>query len=81
MEDMHQQRVNQMIKSAEGSAGLLYKITKPTAWRGGAQILKKEDEDARLVDTVKQRGKNWQSIGNVMKTYRIWRKSLGKWRS
>ena len=41
MEEMHQHKVAQMIKSAEGSAGLLYKITKPTAWRGGAQILKK----------------------------------------
>ena len=28
----HQQRVNQKIKSAEGSAGLLHKLTKPTAW-------------------------------------------------
>ena len=32
-------RVNQMIKSAEGSAGLLHKITKPA-----------EDEAARLLD-------------------------------
>ena len=41
MEDMHRQSVNQMIKSAEGSAGLLHKLMKATAWRGGAQILKK----------------------------------------
>ena len=27
MEELHQQRVNQMIKSAEGSAGLLHKFT------------------------------------------------------
>ena len=40
MEDMHQQKVTQMIKIAEGSAGLLHKSTGPTAWRGGAQILK-----------------------------------------
>ena len=39
-----------MMKSAEGSAGLLHDITKPTAWRGGTQILKKEEEDARLLD-------------------------------
>ena len=51
MEELHQQRVNKMIKSAEGSAGLLHKLTKPTAWRGGAQILKKEEEDARLLDS------------------------------
>ena len=29
MEEMDQQKVTQMIKSAEGSAGLLHKITKP----------------------------------------------------
>ena len=28
--EMHQQKVTQTIKSAEGSAGLLHKITKPT---------------------------------------------------
>ena len=39
MEDLHQQRVNQMIKSAEGSAGLLHMITKPAARRGGVKIL------------------------------------------
>ena len=44
MKKLHQQLVIQMIKSAEGSGGLLHKITKPTAWRGGAQILKKEEE-------------------------------------
>ena len=42
--------VTQMIESAEGCAGLLHKVTKPTAWRGGAQVLKKEEEDARLLD-------------------------------
>ena len=50
MEEMHQHKVAQMIKSAEGSAGLLHEITKPTPWRGGAQILEKEEEDARLLD-------------------------------
>ena len=50
MEVMHQRKVEKMIKSAEGSAGLLHKITKPTIWRGGVQILKKEEEDARLLD-------------------------------
>ena len=51
MEELHQQRVIQMIKSAEGSAGLLHKeIHEATAVRGGAQILKKEEEDARLLD-------------------------------
>ena len=39
MEELHQQMVNHMIKSAEGSAGLLHKFTKPTAWRGGVKEL------------------------------------------
>ena len=50
MEEMHQHKVPQMIKSAEGSAGLLHKISKPTPSRCGAQILEKEEEDARLLD-------------------------------
>ena len=48
-----------MIKSAEGRAGLLHKLTKPTAWRGGAQILKKEEEDARLLDRCEAKRKEW----------------------
>ena len=72
---MHQQRVNQMIKSAEGSAGFLHKITKPTACRGGAQTLEKEEEDARLLD---QRGKNGQSTGNLTKVCRTWRTSSSR---
>ena len=37
MEEMHQHKVAQMSKSAEGSAGLLHKISKPRALeeRGG----------------------------------------------
>ena len=43
-------KVSQMIMSAEGSAGLLHKITMPTSWRGGAQILKREEGDVRQLD-------------------------------
>ena len=57
MKDMHQRRVNQMIKSAKGSAGVLHKFTKPTAWIGGAQILKKAEEDARLLDRCEAKRK------------------------
>ena len=57
MKDMLEQRVNQVIKSAEGSAGLLHKITKPMAWSGGAQILKKAEEDARLLDRCEAKRK------------------------
>ena len=53
-----------MTKSAEGSAGLLHKITKPTMWRRGVQILKKEKEDANLLErceaTRKEWSKHWQ---------------------
>ena len=58
MEEMHQRKVEKMIKSAEGSAGLLHKITTPTMWRGGVQILKKE-EDARLLDRCEAKRKEW----------------------
>ena len=59
MEELRQLRVSQMIKSADGSAALLHKITKPTAWRRGAQILKKEEEDVRLSDRCEANKKEW----------------------
>ena len=50
-----------MIKSAEGSAGLLHKISKPTAWWRGVQIWANEEEGARLLDCcAAKRGKNGQ---------------------
>ena len=48
-----------MIESVAGSAGLLHKITKPTAWRGGTQILGIEAEDAGLVDRCQAKRKEW----------------------
>ena len=36
IEDVHQQKVTQMITSLEGSAGLLHKISMRSAWRRGA---------------------------------------------
>ena len=59
MEEMHQHKVAQMIKSAEGSAGLLHKNSKPTAWRKGVQILVNEEEDARLLDRCEAKRKEW----------------------
>ena len=71
MEEMHQHKVAQMIKSAEGSAGLLHKISKPTAWWRGVQILANEEEDARLLDCcAAKKGKNGQNTGNVMRRCR-----------
>ena len=43
MEEMHQRKVKKMIKSSEGSAGLLHKITKPSMWRRGVQIVSDEE--------------------------------------
>ena len=59
MEEMHQRKVEKMIKSAEGSAGLLLKIRKPTICRGGVQILKEEEEDARLLDRCEAKKREW----------------------
>ena len=57
----------QVIQSAEGSA----------AWRGGAQILKKEDEDARLLDRCEAKRKEWanhwqrnESVGKASRLYK-----------
>ena len=55
-----ERKVEKMIKSAEGSAGLLHKITKPTMWRRRVQILRKEEEeDARLLDRCEAKRKEW----------------------
>ena len=71
MEEMHQKRVAQTTKSAEGSAGLLHKIMKPAAWRGETQIRKTEAEDARLLDRCaakrKELAKHWQCDESVHK--------------
>ena len=40
----HQKLVSRMIASADGGAGLLHKITKPTAWRRGVQVLERRRE-------------------------------------
>ena len=55
-----------MIKSGEGSAGLLHKITKPTLWRGGAKR--------------KEWAKHWQSdesVQNVDKPSGLYKKGVG----
>ena len=59
MVEMHQHKVAQMIKSVEESAGLLHNLSKPTAWRGGAQILVNEEEDATLLDRCKAKWNEW----------------------
>ena len=78
IEERHHQNVAQMIKSAEGSAGLLHKITQPTAWRGGAQILKKEENSSLLDRCEAERKELAKSTGSVMRMYKSWRISSEK---
>ena len=44
----HLKLVSRRTKSADGGTSLLHKITKPTAWRGGVQILTEEEEERRM---------------------------------
>ena len=64
MEVEHQKLVSRMIDNSQGGAGLLHKITKPTASRGGLQILWEEEQDAkpsaRCEDKRKQWSTHWQ---------------------
>ena len=65
MEEMHQHKVAQMIESAEGSAGLLHKITKPAPRRGGAQIFERRRRGCevaldRFEAKRKERSIHWQ---------------------
>ena len=39
--------------------GCLHKITKLAAWREGVQILKKEEEDVRLLDRCEAKREEW----------------------
>ena len=78
MEEMHQRKVEKTMKSAEGSAGLLHKITMPTMWRRGIQTLKKEEEDARLLDRCEVKRKELAKHGNVTRKYRICKTSHEK---
>ena len=69
MDEMHQRKVQKMIKNAEGSAGPPHRIPKPTMWRGGVQI---QEEDARLLERCEAKRKEWanhwqcdESVQNV----------------
>ena len=81
--ELHRQNVAQMIESAEGSAGLLHKVNKPTAWRGGAKILKKEEGDARLLERCEAKrtewAKHWQCDEDVQNVHdKQWKNNLKK---
>ena len=55
MEEMHQQKVSQMIKKCRRWC---WAFTQ--AWRGGVQILKETAEDAKLLDRCEAKKKNGQ---------------------
>ena len=59
MEVEHQKLVGRMVKSADGRKGLLHTITNPTAWRGGVQILKEEEEDVKPLARCEEKRKEW----------------------
>ena len=69
---MHQRKVEKVIESSEGSAGLLHKITNLTMWRGGVQ-------DARLLDRcegeeTRNGQRHWQSDEEIQnKQNKPWR--------
>ena len=51
--------VSRMIASAEGGACLLHSITKPTAWRGGVQVLEEVERDAKPLQRCEEKRKEW----------------------
>ena len=57
----HLKLVSRTIKSADVSAGLLHKITKPTACRGGGRILKKV-EDAKPSAGCEEKRQEWAKL-------------------
>ena len=58
-EEQHQKLVSCMIPAAEGGAGLLHEITKPTAWRGVVPVLQEDARDVRLWDRCEEKRKEW----------------------
>ena len=56
----HPKLVSFIVVGAEREAGLLHKITKPTAWRGGVQVLEEEEEkDVRTCNRRKEQRHEW----------------------
>ena len=59
MEEMHQQKVEQMIKSAEGSAGRLHRITKPKLWRRRSTVLGERRGGCEVVGLLCGKKEKW----------------------
>ena len=56
---------------ADGRTGLLHKITKPTAWRGGVQILEEEEKDVRPLATGEEKGREWAKTSSATRRWKI----------
>ena len=56
-EEEHQKLVRRMIASAEGGAGWLHRISKPTVWREGIQILREEEDNNRPMERSEEKKK------------------------
>ena len=76
-------RRKSVVRSADGSTELGHEITKPTAWTGGGQILKKEEEVAKPLGRCEEKRKEWsrQSTGNVERKCKIRKTSRRKLKS
>ena len=61
-EEEHQKLSSRLISSAEGGAGFLHKIPKPTAWRDGLQVLKELEEGAKPLN----RGEKKERVGEAL---------------
>ena len=90
VEEEHRKYASQLIRSADGGAGLLHTVTKPTTWRGRVQILKEEEEDAQPLARCEEKRKEWEKhwhcgtwrneeLAEEVRTAKTWRR--GKDRS
>ena len=50
VKESHEQSVEELISIGEGGADFLQRVTMPTLWRGGTQILGEERGDAELLN-------------------------------
>ena len=58
----HQTLGSRLIGSAEGGTSWLHKITKPTVWRGGMQILDEKEEDVRPLARCEEMRENGSTL-------------------
>ena len=69
-----------MIASAEGGAGLLHKITKPTDW-GGVRVLEEVGDAKPMKRHVTRNGESGRGTGSATRRCKTWRTTRGGIRS